>query len=98
MRLALVSGPRGVIRFEIVSHLLSNLPAGSSGVLSAVGGSRAHRRRLLELGFVPGTRLTLIRRLEVGNVLEVELRESRVSLRISEADVLHLEPDAESPS
>ena len=62
-------------------------------MLCAVGGTRAYRRRLLELGFVPGTRLKLIRRLEVGNVLEVELRESRVSLRISEARVLELEPE-----
>lgn len=63
-------------------------------MLSAVGGTRAYRRRLMELGFVPGTRLKLIRRLDVGNVLEVELRESRVSLRCSEADVLELMPEA----
>jgi len=61
-----------------------------------VGGPRAYRRRLLELGFVPGTRLTLIRRLHVGNVLEVELRESRVSLRISEATVLEMMPEEAS--
>ena len=74
-----------------MSHLLlSDLSPGASGVLNRVGGSRAYRRRLLELGFVPGTHLTLIRRLDVGNVLEVELRESRVSLRISEATVLEL--------
>ena len=77
-----------------MSHLLlSDLPLGSTGILRAVGGARAYRRRLLELGFVPGTRLTLIRRLDVGNVLEVELRESRVSLRIDEARVLEVAPE-----
>ena len=80
-----------------MSHLLlSDLSPGASGVLSRVGGSRAYRRRLLELGFVPGTFLRLIRRLDVGNVLEVELRESRVSLRISEATVLELVPEENS--
>ncbi len=43
---------------------------------------------------MPGTRLTMVRRLEVGDVMEVELRESRVSLRISEADVLLMESEA----
>ena len=48
--------------------------------------------RLLELGFVPGTGLRVVRRVEVGDVIEIELRTSRVSLRISEADVIEVEP------
>ena len=70
---------------------LSVLPVGQRAVLRAVGGERAYRRRLLELGFVPGTELRLIRRVGVGDVLEVELRHSRISLRISEASALEVE-------
>jgi len=34
---------------------------------------------------VPGTPLRMVRRVDVGDILEVELRHSRVSLRLSEA-------------
>ncbi|MFT7465115.1 MAG: Fe2+ transport system protein FeoA [Pseudohongiellaceae bacterium] len=71
---------------------LADLSTGSEAILQSVGGERAYRRRLLELGFVPGTTLKMIRRVELGDVLEVELRHSRVSLRISEAKALTLEP------
>jgi Fe2+ transport system protein FeoA len=64
---------------------LSALRTGQTAVLVAVGGERGYRRRLLELGFVPGTSLRLVRRVDVGDILEVELRHSRVSLRLSEA-------------
>ena len=49
-------------------------------------------RRLLEMGFLPGTELRLVRRLDVGGVLEVELRGCRVSLRTAEAQALLAEP------
>jgi Fe2+ transport system protein FeoA len=70
---------------------LSVLPVGQRALLRAVGGERAYRRRLLELGFVPGTELRLVRRVGVGDVLEVELRHSRISLRISEASAIEVE-------
>ena len=72
---------------------LADLPSGHQATLRAVAGERAYRRRLLELGFVPGTTVRLVRRVEVGDVLEVELRHSRVSLRISEARAIALEPN-----
>ena len=53
--------------------------------LVSVAGERAYRRRLMELGFLPGTEVRMVRNIAIGDVLEVELRNSRVSLRISEA-------------
>ena len=70
---------------------LAALRPGQTAVLRTVGGERAWRRRLLELGFVPGTDLALVRRVGVGDLLEVELRHSRISLRISEARALEVE-------
>ncbi|MGQ0554220.1 MAG: FeoA family protein [Planctomycetota bacterium] len=67
---------------------LSDLAAGRVAVLVSVSAERPFRRRLLELGFLPGSELRLVRRVAVGDVLEVELRHSRVSLRISEAKAL----------
>jgi Fe2+ transport system protein FeoA len=77
-----------------VISTLSALPVGQRALLRAVGGERAYRRRLLELGFVPGTELRLVRRVGVGDVLEVELRHSRISLRISEAAAIEVEVPA----
>ena len=73
---------------------LSALPIGQRALLLTVGGERAYRRRLLELGFVPGTELRLVRRVGVGDVLEVELRHSRISLRISEASAIEVDVQA----
>ncbi|MBM3985101.1 MAG: ferrous iron transport protein A [Planctomycetes bacterium] len=70
---------------------LADLRSGQTATLRRVGGERAWRRRLLELGFVPGTDLALVRRVGVGDLLEVELRHSRISLRISEARALEVE-------
>lgn len=74
-----------------MSATLAQLPDGATAVIASVGGERSWRRRLLELGFVPGTPLRLVRRVPVGGVLEVELRSSRVSLRIAEAVSIALE-------
>jgi len=73
---------------------LSALREGQSATLRRVAGERSYRRRLLELGFVPGTDLRLVRRVAVGDILEVELRHSRVSLRISEAKSIEVEARA----
>jgi Fe2+ transport system protein FeoA len=77
-----------------VISTLSALPIGQRARLVSVGGERAYRRRLLELGFVPGTELRLVRRVGVGDVLEVELRHSRISLRISEAASIEVDVSA----
>jgi Fe2+ transport system protein FeoA len=73
---------------------LAALRIDQTAVLRHVAGERGYRRRLLELGFVPGTELRLVRRVGVGDVLEVELRHSRVSLRISEARDIEVEARA----
>lgn len=60
--------------------------------LRAITGARGYRRRLMELGFVPGTELRIVRRSGPGGVIEVAVRGGRVSLRAAEAQVLEVEP------
>ncbi len=69
---------------------LADLVYDEIGILGAVEGERSFRRRLLEMGFLPGTPVRMVRNIPIGDVLEVELRTSRVSLRISEARSIHL--------
>jgi ferrous iron transport protein A len=64
---------------------LDQLAEGSVATLVEVDGLPALRRRLMELGLLPGTPLRLVRRLDTGGVLELEVRRSRLSLRRNEA-------------
>ena len=45
-----------------VAATLADLEPRESGIISDVGGERAFRRRLMELGLVPGTRVAVIER------------------------------------
>lgn len=64
---------------------LSDLSAGATASLVEVGGERSFRRRLMELGLLPGTSLRLVRRVDVGDLLELEVRGCHLSLRRSDA-------------
>ena len=46
----------------------------------------------MELGLLPGTFLQLVRRLDVGGVLEIEVRGCRLTVRRAEARELVVEP------
>lgn len=64
------------------------LRPGEHAVLAEVGGERSFRRRLMELGFLPGTTVRLVRRVLVGDLVELEVRGAHISLRGSEAVAL----------
>ena len=71
---------------------LDTLSAGSTARIVALGGERAFRCRLMELGLLPGTVLRLIRRQDIGGVLELEVRGCRLSVRRREANEMIVEP------
>jgi ferrous iron transport protein A len=60
--------------------------------VAAVDGSSAIGRRLLDLGFVPGTEVRVVRRAPLGDPVEYELRGYRLCLRRSEALQIRVEP------
>jgi Fe2+ transport system protein FeoA len=71
---------------------LDQLHEGATATLVSVDGQPTLRRRLMEMGLLPGTPLQLIRRLDLGGVLELEVRRSRLSIRHGEATHLHVVP------
>jgi Fe2+ transport system protein FeoA len=73
---------------------LLQLPPGTSGRLVAVDGEPSFRRRLMELGLLPGTPVRLVRRVNVHRLVELEVRGCRVSLRCAEAARLSVEEEA----
>jgi ferrous iron transport protein A len=65
---------------------LSQLAPGETAEVKAVDGASAIGRRLLDLGFRPGTRVRVIRRAPLGDPTTYELRGSRFCLRSVEAE------------
>ena len=64
---------------------LSELDLSEVADIEHVGGERAFRRRLMELGLVPGTRVELKAVAPLGDPLTLELRSSKLSIRKREA-------------
>ncbi|MBE2187325.1 MAG: ferrous iron transport protein A [Rhodothermales bacterium] len=50
--------------------------------------------RVLELGLLPGTAVTLVRRAPLGDPLELRVRGFHLSLRLAEARLVEVTPDA----
>jgi Fe2+ transport system protein FeoA len=74
-----------------MSTTLAHLPLGRPARIESVAGERAFRRRLLELGFLPGVEVTLVGVAPLGDPLEIEVRGCRFSLRKAEAEVIAVE-------
>jgi len=64
---------------------LADCEMGGHGTIADVGGERGFRRRLMEMGLVPGTAIQLVRVAPLGDPLEYLIRGYRLSLRRSEA-------------
>jgi len=64
---------------------LEQAAPGTSVVVDQVGGARAFRRRLMELGIIPGTRVQVLRVAPFGDPLELTARGCNLSIRAAEA-------------
>jgi Fe2+ transport system protein FeoA len=53
--------------------------------ITSVDGERGFRRRLMEMGLVPGTQVTVTNVAPLGDPLEIEVRRGRLSIRRGEA-------------
>jgi len=64
---------------------LDQLPLGIPAIVRRVGSTRSIARRLMELGLVPGTSVTVTRIAPFGDPLELRVRNYALSIRRSEA-------------
>lgn len=71
---------------------LDQLAPGMKGTVRVVAAENGARRRLLEMGFVPGTPLRVVRLAPLGDPMQVELHGYHISLRRSEARAILVEP------
>ena len=64
---------------------LAEVPLGRAVQVQSVDGARAFRRRLLEMGLVPGTSVKIVTVAPLGDPLRIEVRGGQWSIRRAEA-------------
>ena len=74
---------------------LNELKIGAAAVITAVGGDGALRCRLLDLGIIPKTRVTLQKVAPMGDPIEIRVRGYELTLRVEEAEKIEVEVGAE---
>ena len=66
---------------------LGHLDLGASGIVVGYS-SETGVRRFVEMGFVPGTRVTVMRKAPLGDPVEYAVMGSRVAIRRGDADLV----------
>jgi Fe2+ transport system protein FeoA len=69
---------------------LADLPLRGVALIEHVGGEGSFRRRLMELGLVPGTRVELVGVAPLGDPLELLVRGASLSIRRGEAETIRI--------
>lgn len=72
---------------------LSELKPGERGIIIRVKGSGALRRRILDMGLVSGTEITVVRRAPLGDPIEFLLKGYNLSLRAEEAKHVYVQTE-----
>lgn len=70
---------------------LRELRVGQSGRVLTVGGEKALRRRLLEMGITPHTMITVKKAAPMGDPIELLLRGYVLTLRLADAQKITVE-------
>lgn len=75
---------------------LDRLSIGSSGMIRAVGGEGPLRLRLLDMGLIPRTRVTMRKVAPMGDPLEIHIRGYELTLRAEDARNILVAPETEA--
>ena len=70
---------------------LDRLGAGQRGIVVRVGGQGSARRRMMDMGLVPGSEVKMVRVAPLGDPVEFEVKGYSLSLRKSEARAITVE-------
>ena len=75
-----------------MNSTLATLATQATALVASVTGEPRLRRRLLELGLVPGVSVKLLRRAPMGDPLVIQVRGYDLSLRRAEAVLVEVQP------
>ena len=71
---------------------LKETAVGKSAVVTAVGGSGALRQHFLDMGLIPGVRVTVVKYAPMGDPVELLLHGYKLTLRLAEAEQIEVTP------
>ncbi len=77
---------------------IKDLEINESAVVKTVGGSGALRQHFLDMGVIPGTKVTLVKYAPMGDPLEIRLHGYELTLRIADAAQIEIEPVTDKES
>ena len=69
---------------------LDNVKPGQGGIISSIGGKGMLRRRLLDMGLMPNTRVHVRKVAPLGDPIELSLRNYVLTIRREEASKIEL--------
>ncbi|MGN0988866.1 MAG: ferrous iron transport protein A [Eubacteriales bacterium] len=69
---------------------LDKLPAANKGVISAVGGEGSLRLRLLDMGLIPGTTVSVEKIAPLGDPIQIRVRGYELTIRKEDASLIQL--------
>ena len=71
---------------------LRELGIGKSAVITQVGGEGALRQHFLDMGVIPGAEVTVVKYAPLGDPMEVQIHGYELTLRLSEAEQIGINP------
>lgn len=74
---------------------LDEMRLGQSGTITAVGGAGALRCRLLDMGLIPHTKVTLRKIAPMGDPIQISVRGYELTLRVADAKQIQVEAEAQ---
>lgn len=73
---------------------IDDLAIGQSGVIASVGGEGPLRLRFLDMGLIPGTRVTLQKVAPMGDPIQIQVRGYELTVRREDAQKITLQEEA----
>jgi ferrous iron transport protein A len=70
---------------------MGEMPVGSQVRVVEIRGIGKHQRRMLDMGFVPGAEVTVIRKAPLGDPIEYRVKGTAVALRQEDAATILVE-------
>ena len=72
---------------------LDNLPIGRSGVITSVGGEGPLRCRLLDMGLIPKTMVSVRKVAPMGDPIEIMIRGYELTIRLEDARKIEIKEE-----
>ncbi|MCF0156064.1 MAG: ferrous iron transport protein A [Veillonella sp.] len=72
---------------------LDQLQPGDTGVVHAIRGGGNVMHRLIDMGLVKGTKISVVKYAPLGDPIEIRLKNFELALRLSEAKTIEVDVD-----